>query len=152
VALCWGADAVPFIGCRWEQDRKASREDADGSNGDRSALSASADDEVGAGSEDLSSAAWSLREASFYVVALEEVLTKYGKPEIVNTDQGAQFGGEMFADIHINRYQNQQPSRCEQRWRTAPSRHMGASIAHPRSRDYVGVGYSLAFTFHFRHG
>jgi putative transposase len=40
-------------------------------------------------------------EASFCVAALEEALTKHGKPEIVNTDQGAQFTGVTFTDVLI---------------------------------------------------
>jgi putative transposase len=40
-------------------------------------------------------------EASFCVAALEEALTKHGKPEIVNTDQGAQFTGATFTDVLI---------------------------------------------------
>jgi putative transposase len=40
-------------------------------------------------------------DASFCVAALEEALTKHGKPEIVNTDQGAQFTGETFTDLLI---------------------------------------------------
>jgi putative transposase len=39
-------------------------------------------------------------EASFCVAALEEALTN-GKPEIVNTDQGAQFTGATFTDVSI---------------------------------------------------
>jgi putative transposase len=35
-------------------------------------------------------------DAGFCVEALEEALSKYGKPEIFNTDQGAQFTGEAF--------------------------------------------------------
>jgi putative transposase len=40
-------------------------------------------------------------EASFCVAALEEALTKHGKPEIVDTDQGAQFTGETLTDLPI---------------------------------------------------
>jgi putative transposase len=32
-------------------------------------------------------------EADFCVEALKEVITKYGKPEIMNSDQGSQFTG-----------------------------------------------------------
>ena len=35
-------------------------------------------------------------EADFCVEALEEAFTKYGKPEIFNTDQGSQFTSEKF--------------------------------------------------------
>ena len=38
-------------------------------------------------------------EADFCVVALEEALAKYGKPEIFNTDQGSQFTGEAFTGV-----------------------------------------------------
>ena len=38
-------------------------------------------------------------EASFCVETLEEALTKHGKPEIFNTDQGSQFTGKMFTDV-----------------------------------------------------
>ena len=43
--------------------------------------------------------AWRLSntlDASFCVAALEEALTRYGKPEIFNTDQGSQFTGAAF--------------------------------------------------------
>ena len=43
--------------------------------------------------------AWRLSitmEASFCVEALEDALAHHGKPEIVNTDQGAQFTGSAF--------------------------------------------------------
>ncbi|WP_390922722.1 DDE-type integrase/transposase/recombinase [Parasedimentitalea psychrophila] len=32
-------------------------------------------------------------DASFYIEALEEAIAKYGKPEIMNTDQGCQYTG-----------------------------------------------------------
>ncbi|MFT5507718.1 MAG: putative transposase [Hyphomicrobiaceae bacterium] len=38
-------------------------------------------------------------EASFCVEALEEALEKYGKPEILNTDQGSQFTGAAFTGV-----------------------------------------------------
>jgi putative transposase len=38
-------------------------------------------------------------EADFCCEALEEALTRYGTPEIVNTDQGSQFTGAEFTDI-----------------------------------------------------
>ena len=38
-------------------------------------------------------------EAAFCVEALEEALTKHGKPEIVNTDQGSQFTGAAFTGV-----------------------------------------------------
>jgi len=38
-------------------------------------------------------------EAAFCVEALEEALTKYGKPEIFNTDQGSQFTGSDFIGV-----------------------------------------------------
>lgn len=40
--------------------------------------------------------AWRLsntKDASFCVEALNEAIAKYGKPEIMNTDQGSQFTG-----------------------------------------------------------
>jgi len=43
--------------------------------------------------------AWRLSntmEAEFYVDALEEVLDRYGKPEIFNSDQGSQFTSTVF--------------------------------------------------------
>jgi transposase InsO family protein len=40
-------------------------------------------------------------EASFCVAALEDALTKHGKPEIFNTDQGAGFTGAAFTDVLI---------------------------------------------------
>jgi putative transposase len=40
-------------------------------------------------------------EAAFCVEALEEALTKYGKPEIVNTDQGSQFTSVAFTEVLI---------------------------------------------------
>lgn len=38
-------------------------------------------------------------EAAFCVEALEEALTKHGKPEIFNTDQGSQFTGSDFIGV-----------------------------------------------------
>jgi putative transposase len=46
--------------------------------------------------------AWRLSvtmEASFCVEALEDALAHNGKPEIVNTDQGAQFTGSAFTGV-----------------------------------------------------
>jgi len=37
------------------------------------------------------------------VEALQEALTRFGKPEIFNTDQGSQFTAEVFTDtLHAN--------------------------------------------------
>lgn len=38
-------------------------------------------------------------DAGFCVAALNEALTKYGKPEIFNTDQGCQFTSEDFTQV-----------------------------------------------------
>jgi len=38
-------------------------------------------------------------DASFCVEALEEALTRFGKPEIFNTDQGSQFTGSDFTGV-----------------------------------------------------
>ena len=55
--------------------------------------------------------AWQLSntlDASFCVEALKEAIAKYGKPEIMNTDQGSQFTGSAWittlteADIKIS--------------------------------------------------
>ena len=46
--------------------------------------------------------AWRLSvtmEASFCVEVLEDALAHHGKPEIVNTDQGAQFTGSAFTGV-----------------------------------------------------
>ncbi len=40
-------------------------------------------------------------ESEFCVSALEEAITKYGKPEIFNTDQGVQFTSEKFTYVLI---------------------------------------------------
>ena len=37
-------------------------------------------------------------DASFFVEALDEAFSKYGKPEIFNTDQGSQFTSEAFTE------------------------------------------------------
>ena len=37
-------------------------------------------------------------DSSFCIEALEEALSRYGKPEIFNTDQGSQFTSEEFTD------------------------------------------------------
>ena len=37
-------------------------------------------------------------DASFFVEALDEAFSKYGKPEISNTDQGSQFTSEAFTE------------------------------------------------------
>jgi len=39
------------------------------------------------------------READFCVEALEEALTRHGKPEIFNTDQGSQFTSMAFTSV-----------------------------------------------------
>ena len=55
--------------------------------------------------------AWRLSntlDASFCVEALKEAIAKYGKPEIMNTDQGSQFTGSAWittlteADVKIS--------------------------------------------------
>ena len=38
-------------------------------------------------------------EAAFCIEALEEALACYGKPDIVNTDQGSQFTGQDFTGV-----------------------------------------------------
>ena len=38
-------------------------------------------------------------DSHFCVEALEEALSRYGKPEIFNTDQGAQFTSAVFTDV-----------------------------------------------------
>jgi putative transposase len=38
-------------------------------------------------------------EAGFCVETLEDALARYGKPEIVNTDQGSQFTGDAFTGV-----------------------------------------------------
>ena len=38
-------------------------------------------------------------DSDFCVEALEEALGRYGRPEIFNTDQGAQFTSEAFTDV-----------------------------------------------------
>ena len=46
--------------------------------------------------------AWRLSitlEASFCIEALEEALARYGRPEIVNTDQGSQFTSHNFTGV-----------------------------------------------------
>jgi putative transposase len=46
--------------------------------------------------------AWRLSttfETSFCVEALQEALTRYGKPEVFNTDQGSQFTSRDFTDV-----------------------------------------------------
>ncbi|MDR3436581.1 integrase core domain-containing protein, partial [Telmatospirillum sp.] len=40
-------------------------------------------------------------EAEFCVEALQEALARYGKPEIFNTDQGAQFTSAAFTSVLI---------------------------------------------------
>jgi putative transposase len=40
-------------------------------------------------------------EAAFCVEALEDALARYGKPEILNTDQGSQFTGAAFTGVLI---------------------------------------------------
>ncbi len=42
-------------------------------------------------------------EADFCVEALEEAFSKYGKPEIFNTDQGSQFTSEKFIGKLVNK-------------------------------------------------
>ena len=40
-------------------------------------------------------------EADFCIEALEEALTRYGKPEIFNSDQGSQFTSTVFASVQV---------------------------------------------------
>jgi putative transposase len=42
-------------------------------------------------------------EAEHAVAVLEEALAKYGKPEIVNTDQGSQFTSDVFAEAVLGK-------------------------------------------------
>lgn len=49
--------------------------------------------------------AWRLSntlETSFCVEALHEALARYGRPEIFNTDQGAQFTSEEFTSVLLD--------------------------------------------------
>jgi len=59
--------------------------------------------------------AWRLSntlDASFCVEALKEAITKYGKPEIMNTDQGGQFtGADWITTLNRCRCENIQASR-----------------------------------------
>jgi putative transposase len=41
-------------------------------------------------------------EAAFCVETLKDALTRHGKPEISNTDQGSQFTGSAFTDVLTN--------------------------------------------------
>jgi len=46
-------------------------------------------------------------DVSFCVGALDEAIAKYGKPEIMNTDQGSQYtGGRLDHNTDEGRYQN----------------------------------------------
>jgi putative transposase len=38
-------------------------------------------------------------DAMYCVAAIEEAMTRYGKPEIMNTDQGSQFTSAAFIDV-----------------------------------------------------
>ena len=38
-------------------------------------------------------------DSNFCAEALEEAMTRFGKPEIFNTDQGSQFTSSLFTDI-----------------------------------------------------
>ena len=38
-------------------------------------------------------------EASFCIACLEDALILYGKPEVFNSDQGAQFTSDAFTDV-----------------------------------------------------
>ncbi len=42
---------------------------------------------------------WRRHWGDFCVDALEEAISRYGKPEIFNTDQGAQFTSEAFTGV-----------------------------------------------------
>lgn len=42
-------------------------------------------------------------DTGFCIEALEEALSKYGKPEIFNSDQGCQFTSKEFTDILLNK-------------------------------------------------
>jgi len=72
-------------------------------------------------------------DASFCVEALEEAVAKYGKPEIMNTDQGSQYTGTGWittltkADIKIS---------MDGRGRYLPSH---ASSMHCRAMDNIFI-------------
>ena len=55
-------------------------------------------------------------EADFCVAALEEAITRYGVPEIFNTDQGAQFTSEAFLGV-LERNQIRISMDGKGRWR-----------------------------------
>ena len=40
-------------------------------------------------------------DADFYIEALEEALARYGKPDILDTDQGSQFTGTALTGVLI---------------------------------------------------
>ncbi len=42
-------------------------------------------------------------EACHAVEALEEAYARFGKPEIINTDQGSQFTAQVFVDAVLDR-------------------------------------------------
>jgi len=42
-------------------------------------------------------------DGSFCIEALEEAITRYGKPEIFNTDQGVQFSSAQFVDAVLSK-------------------------------------------------
>ena len=46
-------------------------------------------------------------EADFCVEALEQALTKHGKPDIFNTDQGSQFTSDAFTGVLRSRRRDQ---------------------------------------------
>ena len=80
--------------------------------------------------------AWRLSntlDASFCVEALEEAIAKYGKPEIMNTDQGSQFTGAAWittlteAEVKIS---------MDGRGRYLPSH---ASLMHCRAMDNIFI-------------
>ena len=70
-------------------------------------------------------------EASFCVEALEEALARHGRPEIFNTDQGAQFTGAAFTGVLTRMTSRDQHGR---QGRLAGQRVRRAAVAHGEIR------------------
>lgn len=120
--------------------------------------------------------AWRLSntlETSFCVEALREALARYGRPEIFNTDQGAQFTSEEFTSVLLDggiKISMDGRGRCldnvfvERLWRSLKYeevylyaydsvREARAGIAHyfeffNNARPHEALGYQTPASFH----
>jgi putative transposase len=101
--------------------------------------------------------AWRLSntlETGFCVAALNEALTRFGEPDIFNTDQGAQFTAEAFASPLLERgikISMDGKGRCidnifvERLWRSLKYEEVYLHAYDSLAEARIGIGRYLAF-------